>query len=104
MSDIDSGLFDRVLHSGPRITILSRLIIHRAMRFNELAKSTGLTAGNVSAHITVLEEAGYIERQRLTNKVESPAIVRITQSGDEAFRVYVRKIRAAFAQFEAPSF
>ena len=86
--------FDSILHSGPRITILSRLVIHQAMGFAALQKSTTLTAGNLSAHLDVLAKAGYVALDLDERKVVRRKTVRITPAGDSAFRAYVREVRA----------
>jgi DNA-binding MarR family transcriptional regulator len=96
--------FDPILHSGPRITIIIRLVTHGSMRLSQLAKSTGLSPGNVGAHVSVLEAAGYVEKERVTTKVESPAVIRITAMGDAAFRNYVAAVRAALAQYDVKAF
>ncbi|MEA3137803.1 MAG: hypothetical protein QOJ26_554 [Thermoplasmata archaeon] len=86
--------FDPLLHSGPRITILSRLVIHQAMGFAALQKSTTLTAGNLSTHLDVLVKAGYVALDVDEKKVVRRKTVRITVTGDTAFRAYVQQVRA----------
>ncbi len=86
--------FDAVLHSGPRITIMSRLVIRQVMGFTALQKSTTLTAGNLSTHLDVLVKAGYVALDVDERKVVRRKTVRITPSGDAAFRAYVQQVRA----------
>ncbi|MHB1260770.1 MAG: transcriptional regulator [Thermoplasmatota archaeon] len=86
--------FDPVLHSGPRITIMSRLVIHQHLGFTALQKSTTLTAGNLSTHLDVLVKAGYVALAVDEKKVVRRKTVRITPSGDAAFRAYVKQVRA----------
>lgn len=93
MSGPTPGDFDPVLHSGPRITILSRLCIHQAMGFAALQKSTTLTAGNLATHLDVLEKAGYVAQDVDDKKVVRRKQVRITPAGNAAFRAYVAQVR-----------
>lgn len=93
--------FDPVLHSGPRITIMSRLVIHMGMGFAELQKSTTLTAGNLSAHLDVLTKAGYVVQDVDEKKVVRRKQVRITPAGDAAFRTYVAQVREVLASVQA---
>jgi DNA-binding MarR family transcriptional regulator len=93
--------FDPVLHSGPRITILSRLAIHRSMRFAALQRSTTLSAGNLSAHLDVLEKAGHVAQDVDERKVVRRKVVRITPWGDDAFRAYVRQVRSILEGVES---
>jgi DNA-binding MarR family transcriptional regulator len=86
--------FDPVLHSGPRITIMSRLAIRQWMGFAALQKSTTLTAGNLSTHLGVLSKAGYVVLDVDEKKVVRRKTVRITPAGDAAFRAYVMQVRA----------
>lgn len=94
MSEPMPEQFDPVLHSGPRITILSRLVIHQSMGFAALQKSTTLTAGNLSTHLDVLAKAGYVTLDVDDKKVVRRKTVRITPAGDAAFRAYVKQVRS----------
>jgi DNA-binding MarR family transcriptional regulator len=85
--------FDPVLHSGPRITIMSRLAVRQFMGFAALQKSTTLTAGNLSTHLDVLAKAGYVVLDVDERKVVRRKQVRITPAGDAAFRAYVAQVR-----------
>lgn len=93
--------FDPVLHSGPRITIMSRLCIHRQMGFAALQKSTGLTAGNLSSHLDALAKAGHISQDVDERKVVRRKTVRVTAAGDAAFREYVKAVRTVLEGLEA---
>ena len=94
--EIRPEAFNAVLHSAPRITIMSRLVIHRALRFGALQKSTTLTPGNLSGHLRVLEDAGYIAMDSMPNAVTRRRNVKITSSGEAEFRSYVNRMRAIF--------
>lgn len=95
------GQFDPVLHSGPRITIMSRLLIHQSMGFAALQKSTTLTAGNLSTHLDVLAKAGYVTLDVDDKKVVRRKTVRVTPAGDAAFRAYVAQVRAVLDSVQA---
>lgn len=94
MTEPTPAQFDPVLHSGPRITILSRLVIRQVMGFAALQKSTTLTAGNLSTHLDVLVKAGYVTLDVDEKKVVRRKTVRITPAGDAAFRAYVKQVRS----------
>ena len=101
MSEPMPGQFDPVLHSGPRITIMSRLVIRQLMGFAALQKSTTLTAGNLSAHLDVLAKAGYVTLDVDEQKVVRRKVVRVTPAGDAAFRSYVAQVRAILDGLQA---
>lgn len=92
--------FDPVLHSGPRITVMSRMVIHRVMRFSALQRSTGLTSGNLATHLAVLEGAGYLAIATEERAVSRRKTVSITDAGDWAYRAYVAALRAFVHQAE----
>lgn len=96
MTTIDAADFDSVFHSGPRIAIMTRLTIHRSMRFGELQKSTDLTAGNLASHLLVLEKAGCIVQEKFENMVGSPKLVKVTSKGTMEFGDYVHRMKALF--------
>jgi DNA-binding MarR family transcriptional regulator len=98
---IQAGIFDPVLHSGPRITIMSRMAIHQHMRFAALQKSTGLTAGNLASHVETLSKAGYVTQDLDESKAEKRKTLRITAAGDAAFRLYVKQVRSVLEGVQA---
>ena len=56
--------------------------------FLYLLRETGLTKGNLSAHLTKLEEAGYVAIEK-TYKGKIPlTICRLTDEGRKAFQRY----------------
>jgi DNA-binding transcriptional ArsR family regulator len=53
---------DRVLHERARLSLLTSLAAHpRPLAFTDLKQLCGLTDGNLSRHLAVLEEAGLVE-------------------------------------------
>lgn len=79
---------DRVVHEPARLTILAYLYVVEAADFTFLLRQTGLTWGNLSAHIAKLEEAGYVavEKQFIGKKPNS--MLRLTDRGRQALRSY----------------
>jgi DNA-binding MarR family transcriptional regulator len=54
-------LLDRLIHEPGRLAILTVLSSVQAADFVFLQRTTRLTKGNLSSHLTKLEEAGLIE-------------------------------------------
>ena len=52
---------DRLIHEPGRLAILTVLSSVQAADFIFLQRTTGLTKGNLSSHLTKLEEAGLVE-------------------------------------------
>jgi len=100
MTGIQARMFDPILHSGPRITIMSRMLIHQRMRFSALQKATGLTSGNLASHTEVLAKAGYLRLDLDDSRVEKRKTIHLMPRGDAAFRAYVQQMQALLADVE----
>jgi DNA-binding transcriptional ArsR family regulator len=62
MSEADDDLvLDRLVHEPARLAIMTVLSSVKAADFVFLQRTTGLTKGNLSSHLTKLEEAGLVE-------------------------------------------
>ena len=57
----DELLLDRLIHEPARLAILTVLSSVKAADFVFLQRSTGLTKGNLSSHLTKLEGAGLLK-------------------------------------------
>ena len=82
------GDIDRLIHEPARLVIVTVLNAVEAADFLYLQRETGLTKGNLSAHLTKLQDGGYIAIEK-TYKGRVPlTICRLTDQGREAFRRY----------------
>jgi len=94
-TDEESGRFafgglDRVLHEKARLGILSSLLSHRrGLSFNELRDLCSLTDGNLSRHLTTLQEAGLIAVGKSLKDKRSLTLVELTTDGKERFLGYL---------------
>lgn len=93
---------DPLLHSAPRITIMSRMVVHRRLRFAALRRSTGLTPGNLASHLKTLAGAAYLTVETDETKVERRTTVHVTPAGVSAYRAYLEQLRALLASLELP--
>ncbi|MEA2278978.1 MAG: hypothetical protein QOC78_3938 [Solirubrobacteraceae bacterium] len=60
----DELTLDRLIHEPGRLAILTVLSSVRDADFVFLQRTTGLTKGNLSSHLTKLEEAGLVEIEK----------------------------------------
>ncbi len=66
---------DRIIHEPARSLILAILAVVEEADFLYLQRETGLTKGNLSAHLTRLEEAAYIRIEKTyRGKVPADAV------------------------------
>ncbi|MHC4167686.1 MAG: winged helix-turn-helix domain-containing protein [Planctomycetota bacterium] len=84
---------DPVIHERVRLAIVSALAVAPEMSFNELKSTLGLSDGNLSAHATSLQRAGYIEIGKTFKGRRPHTTMRLTPLGQEAFRGYVETLR-----------
>lgn len=79
---------DRLVHEPARLMLMALLYVVKSADFIFLMNQTGLTWGNLSAHMTKLEEAGYIEVEKSFKGRRPNTMLRLTEAGREAFRAY----------------
>jgi len=85
---------DRLIHEPARMAIMAALIGCDSADFRFLLNVTGLTKGNLSAHASKLEEAGYLQiRKSFRGKVPQTTYS-LTRSGRAAFGAYRAKLKA----------
>lgn len=84
---------DPLLHSELRLAIISILAGVEEADFNYLKEQTGASSGNLSVQIDKLAEAGYISIEKGFKGKMPRTTCKITSSGMEAFRNYVKALK-----------
>ena len=80
----DLAGLDRVVHEPARLSILTALAACKSADFTSLQRLTGLTVGNLSSHLSKLEEGGLVRvDKRFVNKKPNTQI-QITDGGRKA--------------------
>lgn len=83
-------VLDRVLHEKARLGILTLLLAHPDGRvFTDIKAACELTDGNLSRHLTTLQEAGLIEIWKGTSGRRPCTLVRFTAGGRKRFLDYL---------------
>jgi len=79
---------DRTVHEPARLMILAYLSAVESADFLFIANQTGLTRGNLSSHMTKLEQAGYVSiKKEFVDRIPR-TLLRITRQGRNALRSY----------------
>ncbi|MFQ6123451.1 MAG: winged helix-turn-helix domain-containing protein [Candidatus Heimdallarchaeota archaeon] len=79
---------DRTIHAPARLMILATLSVVESADFLFIMRQTGLTRGNLSSHMSKLENAGYIEiKKEFVDKIPR-TLLRLTDKGKEALQTY----------------
>ena len=73
-------------------TVLAVLYAVESADFLFLRRQTGLTKGNLSSHLSRLEDAGYVEvKKEFVDKIPR-TLLRLTDGGRQAFENYRRNM------------
>jgi DNA-binding transcriptional ArsR family regulator len=89
---------DRLIHEPARLLILTILSTVASADFLFLQRETSLTKGNLSAHLSKLEEAGYVKIEK-TFKGKLPLTVcRLTATGRKALMQYRQQLKEFIQQ------
>lgn len=84
---------DRLIHEPARLLIVTILSTVASADFLFLQRETGLTKGNLSAHLTRLAEAGYVKIEK-TFKGKLPLTVcKLTAAGKKALVQYRQQLQ-----------
>jgi DNA-binding transcriptional ArsR family regulator len=84
---------DRVIHERARLSVLTSLITNpKGVTFNDLKQLCSLTDGNLSRHLSVLEEAKMVEIIRGHDRNRPQTICRITASGRGRYLDYLETL------------
>jgi len=84
---------DRLVHSPARLSILTYLSVVEEGDAVYLLNQTGLTWGNLSANVTRLQEAGYIEVVKEFKDKKPHTLLKLTDKGRKAFHDYQNKMK-----------
>jgi DNA-binding transcriptional ArsR family regulator len=78
-----------VIHERARLGIVSALAARNALTFGELKSLLGMTDGNLSVHLRVLEEAGFVGVEKAFVGRKPQTTVRLSKKGKLAFEHYL---------------
>jgi len=94
------GIFeiDKTIHEPARLLIMAHLYIVESADFTYLMRQTELTWGNLSSHMSKLEEAGYIEVIKEFKEKRPNTMLKLTEQGREAFRRYRQQMLQVLEQ------
>jgi DNA-binding transcriptional ArsR family regulator len=86
---------DRTIHEPGRLMVVALLDAVKEADFQYLRQTTGLTQGNLSVHLSKLEEAGYVAIEKTFRGKYPLTLCRLTEAGREALGNYRKVIRGA---------
>jgi DNA-binding transcriptional ArsR family regulator len=81
VTGVDDLVFDRLVHEPGRLAILTILLSVKEADFVFLQRTTGLSKGNLSSHLSKLEEGGLIRTEKRFVRKRPNTNVSITALG-----------------------
>jgi DNA-binding MarR family transcriptional regulator len=91
---------DRLIHEPGRLIIMANLSVVESADFLYLKRQTGLTWGNLSAHLSKLEAAGYVEIEKEFIDKKPHTILHLTEKGLTSFHKYRQSMKQMFEDLE----
>jgi DNA-binding transcriptional ArsR family regulator len=88
------GQIDRLIHEPSRLAIMAVLSACESADFTYLLNATGLSKGNLSAHLSKLEEGGYVAIKKGFRGKYPRTTCALTRTGRRAFDHYRKQQRA----------
>ena len=79
---------DKLIHEPARMSIMAVLYVLESADFTFLMNQLGLTWGNLSAHVTKLEEGGYVAVEKGFKGKRPQTMLSLTKPGRKAFQAY----------------
>jgi DNA-binding MarR family transcriptional regulator len=94
MTSFDHTELDDVIHGRLRLGVMAYLSTASPATFLELKAKVNATDGNLSAHLSKLEEAGYVRIEKQFEGKKPVTRVHLTDAGRDAWIAYLDKLRA----------
>jgi len=87
---------DRLIHEPARLKLMALLYMLESADFTFLMNQTGMTWGNLSSHMTKLEQAGYLEVEKTFKGRRPNTMLKLTLEGRQAFQTYRKQMTQFF--------
>jgi DNA-binding MarR family transcriptional regulator len=87
---------DRLIHEPTRLMIMTQLYVVESADFLFLQHQLQMTPGNLSSHLSKLEEAGYVEIVKEFIERKPHTALKLTKKGRNAFKEYQHNLKQVF--------
>ena len=84
---------NKMIHEPARLLIMAHLYVVESADFTYLRLQTNLTWGNLSSHVSKLEEAGYVLVQKEFIKKKPRTMLSLSPEGRKAFEEYQQQMK-----------
>jgi DNA-binding transcriptional ArsR family regulator len=90
----DWASLNRLIHQPARLAILTALSACEEADFLFLLNLTGLTKGNLSSHLSKLEQGGLVEIRKQFEGKQPVTYIRLTPEGREGVNEHWRRLES----------
>jgi DNA-binding MarR family transcriptional regulator len=87
---------DKTIHEPARLILMAHLFVVESADFLFLQRQTGLTWGNMSSHLSKLENAGYVAVEKEFIDKKPHTTLKLTDKGRKAFKEYRKNMKHVF--------
>jgi DNA-binding MarR family transcriptional regulator len=87
---------NRLIHEPTRLMIVTQLYVIESADFLFLQNQLKMTPGNLSSHLSKLEDAGYVEIVKEFVERKPHTALKLTEKGKEAFKKYRQNLKQVF--------
>lgn len=84
---------NRLIHEPTRLMIMTQLYVVESADFLFLQQQLQMTSGNLSSHLSKLEEAGYVEIVKEFIERKPHTALKLTKNGRITFNEYRKNIK-----------
>jgi DNA-binding MarR family transcriptional regulator len=91
---------DDIIHQRVRLGILAVLFETPRVEFKFLKETLGQTDGNISRHLSVLEQAGFVKITKGFEGKRPRTWAAATKLGRDAFRAEIRSLKRIVGSFD----
>jgi DNA-binding transcriptional ArsR family regulator len=88
---------DKTIHEPVRLVVMALLYVVESADFIFLMNQANLTWGNLSAHVSKLVEAGYVDVKKTFKGKRPNTVLKLSPLGRRSFKEYCEKMRYLFS-------
>jgi DNA-binding MarR family transcriptional regulator len=100
VTSFDHTALDDVIHGRLRLGVMAYLSTVSPAPFLELKTKVNATDGNLSTHLSKLEDAGYVKIEKTFLGKKPHTLVHLTAKGRNAWIAYLNKLQALISAAE----
>jgi DNA-binding transcriptional ArsR family regulator len=90
---------DRVIHEKARLAIVSTLSAAPSLSYTDLRNLLGMTDGNLTSHLRILQEAGLVSLSKSTGEARPQTQCVLSDAGRSAFTEYLGQLEQIVSRF-----